>query len=78
MIEIFVKGDIEMPKVVRIEGQPAQIHISTEMDLNLIQNQLANELTSEELQIFKQLWSNDRYPRKYVRGENYLKIMGKE
>jgi hypothetical protein len=78
MIEIFVKGDIEIPKVVRNSGQPVQVHISTGMNLDLIKNQLANDLSLEEFKRFEQLWSDDQHPRVYVKGENYLKIMSKE
>jgi hypothetical protein len=78
MIEIIVKGDIEMPKVVRNSDQLVQIHISTEMNLDLVKKQLANDLTLEEFEAFEQLWSNDQHPRVYVQGENYLKIMSKE
>ena len=78
MIEIIVKGDIEMPKVVRNSDQLVQIHISIEMNLDLIKKQLANDLTLEEIEAFEQLWSNDQHPRVYVQGENYLKIMSKE
>jgi hypothetical protein len=77
-IEIIVKGDIEMPKVIRFGGQPVQIHINIDMNLDFLQNQLAKDLTSQEFQIFTELWSNDQHPRVYVQGENYLKIMSKE
>jgi hypothetical protein len=77
-MEIILSSYLEKAYVVRQPGFSMQIHISTEMNLDSIKNQLTNDLTSEEFEAFERLWSNDWHARAFVKGENYLKIMNKE
>jgi hypothetical protein len=78
MIEIFVKGDIEIPKVVRNSGRPVQVHIGTGMNLDLIQEHLAGQISAAEFEQFEKLWTDDSHSREFVKEGNYLKIMNKE
>jgi hypothetical protein len=47
------------------------------MQLEFIQEHLADQISTAEFKKFKQLWSDDQHPRVFVKGENYLKITDK-
>jgi hypothetical protein len=78
MIEIIVRDDIESPQVVRVPGQLPQIHIKTGMQMAEIKAGLAGKISTSEYQKFEKLWSDDSYPRVFVKEDNYLKIMDKK
>ena len=77
MIEIVVRQFLEKPHVIRLPGKLPEIHIGADMSLSQITNELATEISTAEYEKFKQLYSDDSYPRVFMHGENYLKIMDK-
>jgi hypothetical protein len=75
MVEVIVRGNLDKAYVIREPGKLPQINIGDQMDLDLIKEHLKDEISTAEFEKFKQLWSDDQYPRTFVEGENYLKIM---
>lgn len=78
MIEIVVRQFLEKPHVVRTPGKLPEIHIGADMSLSQITNDLATEISTAEYEKFKQLYTDDSYPRVYLHGGDYLKIMDKK
>ena len=77
MVEVVIKNELEKAYVVREPGALPQIHIGTDMNLEIIREHLSNQVTQAEFDKFTKLWSEDVYPRVFVQGENYLKIKDK-
>lgn len=77
MVEIVIRQFLEKPHVVRAPGKLPEIHIGADMSLSQITNDLATEISTAEYEKFKQLYTDDSYPRVYVQGGDYLKIMDK-
>ena len=78
MVEVVVNEQLERAHVIRVPGKNAQIHIGKDMNIDEIKEHLADQISTAEFQKFSSLWSDDQYPRTFVQGENYLKIMDKE
>jgi hypothetical protein len=75
MVEVIVQDNLDKAFVVREPGNLPQIHIGAQMHLDLIKEHLKDEISAAEFEKFRQLWSDDQYPRMFVQGDNYLKIM---
>ena len=77
MVEIVVREYLDRPHVIRIPGKLPEIHIGSDMSMNQIINELSTEISTAEFEKFKQLYTEDSYPRVFMHQGNYLKIMDK-
>jgi hypothetical protein len=77
MVEVIVEDDLDKAYVIRAPGRLLEIHIGSDMHLDLIKEHLADQISTAEYEKFTKLWSDDQHPRVFIKGENYLKIMDK-
>ena len=78
MVEVVVRENLDKAYVLRAAGRVPQVHISAEMHIDLIKEQLADQISAAEFEQFEKLWTDDSHSREFVKDGNYLKIMNKE